>query len=326
MSHVTGIATITIEPDGRRIVTTRDLQVNPNPKPLTLEASGSDVEMWREKIRKDVPGMYETVAHFGGATALLVPRRAIALPDPNFLAPMVEEFGELGEDVLLGAVRTGSAAATKNCVDTTGAMATTLDLEGDTLKAIAKILVFRSGGWVRMVLRAGAQWQTYQESFDAVQRQRWEVVRPGFAQSQDALLTFTPVGQDRWNGRPTNVVFGPLGDTQYVDVVRLELDGEGFRFRDGEWREGQRAINQRRPDMVEFRDETVPALLPLHRQIVATTTVAKHPGKPLILQLDASGQLHPGGLHVFVDGILNRRLLSHNPARVLGPHGLGWLA
>lgn len=323
MPYVLGEATVTIHQDGHREVTTANLRVELGDKPRTLEASGSDPIVWA-RIRAGVPGTYETVAHFGGATALLVLRRAIALPDLDFLGPMEANFGALGEEMLLGAVRTGAAAATQFCVDTCGGMFMTLDWELESLISMLKILPFKMDGWVRILLPAG--FAQYQGAFDEAQRQRWAVANSGFESNKDAAwINFLPFGQDRFNGEPTLVVFGPLGDCQFIRVARLKLEGDGFLFRDGEWRTGQRVINQRRPDMVPFHDETVPTLVPLHRQIVATTTVANHPGKPLILQLHPDGHLHQGGLHVFVDG-LNQRLLSHNPARVLGPHGLGWLA
>lgn len=320
MPYVVGKMRATIYTDNRREVVTSDLQVMPGDKPRTLEASGSDPAVW-VRIRAGEPGSYETLAHFGGATALLVPRRAIALPDPDFLGQMAANFGELGEEALLGAVRTGASAATQFCVDTVGGMFTTLDWDFETLAAMLKILPFRDDGWVRVLLPANLA--QHQDAFDAEQRKRWNVARPDFGHRHEAQLTFAPTGQDRFNGEPTLVVFGPLGDCQFIRVARLELEGDGYRFCDGEWRTGQRVINQHRH---EPEEELVPAFWPLHRQIVATTTVANHPGVPLILQLHPDGHLHQGGLHVFVQGPLNRRLLSHNPARVLGPHGLGWLA
>ncbi len=162
-----------------------------------------------------------------------------------------------------------------------------------------------------------------QDAFDAEQKRRWQVAQPQLLSPQyEAQLVVQPIGRDSFNGESTLVVFGPQGDCQFIRVARLNLKGEGYRFCDGEWRNGEKVINQGKPG-----EEVVPALMPLHRQIVATTTVANHPGVPLILQLDQTGQLHPGGMHVFVEGSpLSRRVLSHNPARVLGLHGLGWLA
>ena len=324
MPYVLGEMQATIHADGRREVTTSNLRVMEGNKPSTLAESGSDQRVW-EELLTGRPGVYKTPAHFGGATAILVPRRAIALPEPSFLDQMAGEFGELGDEVLLGAVRTGSSAARQFCVDTTGAMFTTLDWEAETLAAMLKILAFRDDGWVRTLLLPGGL-ANHQEAFDEQQRRRWEVARPGFGQKHETRLTFVPTGNDRFNGQSTLVEFGPLGDCQSIRAARLNLEGEGYRFCDGEWRSGQRAINQRRSDMAQFQDETVPALFPLHRQIVATTTVANHPGVPLVLQLHPDGHLHQGGLHVFVEASpLSRRVLSHNPARVLGPHGLGWL-
>ncbi|MBI4135640.1 hypothetical protein HY477_02810 [Candidatus Uhrbacteria bacterium] len=322
MSYVSGIAAITLHEDGQREVRTSDLRVVEGGKPRTLAESGSDPDVWA-MIRANKPGTYETLAHFGGATGLLVPRCAIALPDPDFLDQMAGEFGTLGDDALLGAVRTGASAARQFCVDTCGGMFTTLGWTGEALASTLKILPFREDGWVRILLPDGLA--QYQKTFDAQHARRWQVTRPDFEQKYETRLTFMLTGNDRFNDEPTLVVFGPLGDCQFIRVARLELEGEGYRFCDGEWRSGERVINQRRPEPEQ--QELVPALLPLHRQIVATTTVANHPGVPLILQLDQTGQLHPGGMNVFVEGSpLSRRLLSHNPARVLGPHGLGWLA
>lgn len=322
MSYVVGEMTAVLHSDGRREVRVDNPRVVQGDKPRRLEDSGADVALWREKIRENVPGTYYTLTFVGGATALTVRRGAIALPDADFLAPMQANFGELGLEALLGAVRTGASAATQFCVDTCGGMFTSINWELETLISMLKILVFKSDGWVRLVLPPA--FAAHQEAFDEAQRQRWAVARPGFEPQHEAGVSFLPLGQDRFNGEPALDVFGPDGDSQFIRVARLELEGEGFLFRDGEWRTGRRAINQRRPDMVQFQEETVPALFPLNRQIVATTTVANHPGVPLILQLHPDGHLHPGGLHVFADG-LNHRLNSHNPRRVLGPYGLGWL-
>lgn len=210
MPYVLGKMVATLHSDGRREVTTSDLQVMPGDKPRTLAESGSDPEVWAA-LRAGAPGTYETLAHFGGATALLVSRRAVALPDPNFLAPMAQEFGELGEDAFLGAVRTGSAAATKNCVDTCGGMFTTLDWEAETLAAMLKILPFRDDGWVRMVLPP--RLADHQGAFDDAQHKRWAVSGSGrLGDRHAARLFFKSVGSDTFNGESTLVVFGPLGD------------------------------------------------------------------------------------------------------------------
>lgn len=303
MPHVLGKMTAVLHPDGRREVSVSNIRIDPNDKPRTLAASGSDLAVWA-KLRAGESGTYETIAHFGGATALLVSRGAIALPDPEFLGQMAENFGGLGEEALLGAVRTGASAATQFCVDTVGGMFTTLDWDFETLGAALKILPFRDDSWVRILLPSSLA--QFQSKFDEAQRRRWAVARSGFRQKHEARITFVPTGRDSFNGEPTLVVFGPIGDCQFIRVARLELEGGNFRFCDGEWR------------------ESVGNFTPLHRQIVATTTVENYPGVPLILQLHPDGHLHPGGLHVFAEGP-NRRLYSHNPARVLGPHGLGWL-
>ncbi len=312
MPYVLGTATVTIHEDGRREVVTRDLRVVEGNKPRTLAASGSDPQVWKQ-LRAGTPGTYETLAHFGGATGILVPRCALALPDPQFLDQMAGEFGALGEEVLLGAVRTGTSAARQFCVDTCGGMFTSLDWELETLFSMLKILPFNENGWVRLVLPDALA--AFQNRFFAQQEHRWEVARPGLFRTQnyEARLTFVPQGNDRFDGESTLVVFGPLGDCQFIRVARLELEGEGYRFCDGEWRPGKPDIGERE-------------LEPLHRQIVATTTAANHPGVPLVLQLHPDGHLHQGGLHYFVEeSPLSRRLLSHNPARVLGPHGLSWM-
>lgn len=301
MPWVRGKATVTIHSDGRRDVVTSDPEVVEGDKPRTLEASGSDPEVWA-LIRADTPGTYTVVAHFGGATALMVRRSAIALPSATFLDPMMANFGTLGEDVLLGAVRTGAAAATQFAIDTVGAMFTSLDWEFETLAAALKILPFTQNDWVRITLPSHLA--AFQERFDEAHEARWAISRPGFHSRGKTNITFQKLGCDIWNNQPTLVVFGPIGDCQFIRVARLEFDGEGFGFRDGEWNTTQSA--------------------PLGRQIVAITTCVNAPGVPLALQLSADGGLRDGGINVFIEG-RNRRLLSHNPKRVLGPHGFRWL-
>ncbi|MBI4281710.1 hypothetical protein HY625_02685 [Candidatus Uhrbacteria bacterium] len=304
MPYVKGTAEVVIHEDGRRQVVTRDLEVVQGYKPRTLESLGSDPETWA-KIRAGTPGTYTVTAHFGGATALVVPTRAIAVPGQDFLVPFEANYGVLGLKALIGAVRTGSASATQFCVDTAGGMFTSLDWDYETLAAMLKILVHKSDGWVRIILPE--HFAKFQQRFDEEHRQRCAGSLPVLDQRYEARVTFEPVGHDTWNGTPTLVVFGPIGDCQFIRVVAIALEGVGFYFRDGEW------------TSKELRQ-------PLNRQIVAITTCDGHPGIPLILQLDEYGRIRDGGLHMFVEGPLNRNRLSHNPARVLGPHGLGWLA
>lgn len=309
MPYVSGKAVVTIGADGHREVVTSDLVVNPGDKPRSLATSGSDPDVWG-CIREGKLGRYETVAHFGGATALFVPTKAIALPHPTLLAQLADPLGGFEEETMIGAVRTTGALGAENCVDTMGGMFTMLDWNYETLAASVKILVFRDDGWVRIVLPPDLA--SFQPAFDEVQRKRWEVARLGFPQKHEALITFVPMGQDEFNGEPTLVVFGPIGDCQFVRVARLALEGDGYRFCDGEWRNGKREAGEGE-------------LVPLRRKIVTVVTGPLLKSTPLILELHSEGHLHQGGLHVFVEG-MNRKCLSHNPARVLGPHGLGWLA
>ena len=310
MPHVTGIATITIEPNGRRIVITRDLQVNPNPKPLTLAESGSDPAVWA-RIRAGKVGTHAPVAHFGGATALFAPTRSIALPSPRLLWEIARPFGGCGAQAMIGAIRTSNAPGTQGCADTTGAMHLSLDWKREALEAMCKILVFKVDGWVRILLPA--YFAQYQDALDLAQRKRWSVARPGFERKHEVRINFPATGRDTFNSESTLVVFGPIGDVQYVRAARLELESDGYRFCDGEWRTGK----------IEAGEGE---LVPLKRKIVAIVPAHTRPGRPLILSVHPNGYLHPEAGPQLLDTTAEwAQALSHNPLRVLGPHGLGWL-
>lgn len=306
MPWVKGIVSGCVEDDGRIIATTRNIEVMPTPKPATFEASGSDAAVF-DRLRRRVPGAFETVAHFGGATAVLVRSDALALLPDSHMEKLRAKYGAWEPEAFIAPVRTTSGGGRWNDAEPCGGM-----FEGDRsrwpfewLEETCELGVFKEDGWLRFVLPE--ELAQFQGAFDAKQAFWWSVVRPGFPRRYEATISFLPIGNDRFDDAVGIVTAGPVGDFAVTRVARLSLDGTGWRFLDTESRPGN-------PDKGELN------LVPLWRKVVA---IVKREGKaPLMLELHPEGHLHPGGLHLAIDGENKELVVTHIGKAVL--ETLGW--
>src|SRR3989338_3357794 len=87
MPWVKGVVCGEVTADRRIVAQTRNLQVMTTPKPPdpdAARAAGLDVDLLRRIHEERKPGRFEGLAHFGGATAMLVPWSALALHQSAF--------------------------------------------------------------------------------------------------------------------------------------------------------------------------------------------------------------------------------------------------
>ncbi|MBI5134671.1 hypothetical protein HZA86_00320 [Candidatus Uhrbacteria bacterium] len=281
MPYLTVMTSIGIASDGSKTIRTRDLRVHSGSKPLTLEASGSDPVVWG-LLRAGVPGQYQTLAHIGAAAGITVPRVSIGLGNATLWQRLEQDFGPLGDELLILAVRTSSAPGTSGVADCHGGMFLTSDWSSEQYLKTAKLGVMHrvstdtglEDGWLRFVLPPEAE--AVQAQLDDEQVRRWAALQPEKVQKYQASIEFADLGVDDWNSMPTTVVVGPIGYLQFVRRARLRLKGTGWRFKDLEWRPG-------------FRNVKEPEWVPLQRQMVALVQ-RMSVSEPLMLELQ-----HPWG-------------------------------
>lgn len=307
MPWVKGIVSGCIEDDGRIIAMTREIEVVATPKPRTFEESGSDAEAF-DRLQRRVPGEFETVAHFGGATAVLVRFNALALLSDSLMAKLVQKYGTWGDTAFMAPVRNIAGGGRWNDAEPCGGM-----FEGEKggwsfewLEETCELGVFKDDGWCKFVLPQ--ELSSFQEAFDRQQKFWWSVVRPGFSCRHEAPIQFLPIGKDLFDGVHGIITAGPVGDFAPTRIAELHLEGLGWRFLDTE-------------TMDVNRGKEMPHYVPLHRKVVA---IVPREGKaPLVLELHPEGHLHPGGHHFVLCGENVELCVTHIAKAVL--EALGWI-
>ncbi len=293
-----------IEADGSIHLTIKQMTPMTSPRPKSVEESGADPDMIR-RINERVPGRIETLGFIGGAVAQIVPLDAMDLLPQAHMAKLYQKYGLFGPDAFLAMVRNTGANAIWNCAEPSGGMAEDANLMLDQLKEGCELGIFNDDGWCHLILPP--ELASFQAEFTAEQRFWWEIVKPGFPVGSDAGIELLPVGRDTRNGQPGICRCGPVGDVSFTIVTRITLSYSWFRFLDTESRPGRLSEGER-------------AWVPLRRKVVA---IVPRPKKsPLMLELNPEGQLHPGGLHVVIDGENTRHVISHLSTAVL--EALGW--
>lgn len=245
MTWVRGVVSGVVETDERIVAVIRDVEIMTTPRPATFEASGADLEVFeRLRTRPRPPGPFETVAFFGGATAVLVPFQALSLLPPGQMEKLLQKYGAWGEEAFMAPVRTTSGAGRWNDAEPCGGM-----FEGpkdgwpfEWLGEVCELGVYRDDGWVKFVLPA--ELAHCQAAFDETQAFWWAVTRPGFPCQYEAPIKFLEVGNDRLDGVPSILTAGPVGDFSATRTARLELSGTGWRFLDTESRPGKREAGE----------------------------------------------------------------------------------
>lgn len=305
MAWVKGIVSGEITSDGRIVATTRDLRVMKGQRPGHIHETGATPEVFH-RIRQRMPGAFETHAFLGGAAAFVVPFRVLALLPEHLMDKLREKYGAWGDDAYIALVRNTGAPAVWNAAEPSGGMAETTNLVLEQLCEMVEVGVYNDRGWVRF--RLTEEFADCHGAFDAEQGKWWGIARPGFSSCAHARLEILPVGHDSFNDRPGVLAVGPVGDFSFTLVVKLHLDGTGWRILDTE----------ARPGKVEAGE---PQWVALHRQVVAI--VPRQGKSPLVLQMTREGILDERGLHFTLDGENRELAISHLSRAVLT--ALGWL-
>lgn len=311
MTWVKGVVYGGILDDGRIVAKTRDLVVMETPKPGTSDEAriaGMDLVACERLMRREPSGSFDFVAYFGGATAILVPFDALTLLSPAHMEKLRAKYGVWGKETFIAPVRTTSGGGRWNDAEPCGGMfeGEKLGWPFEWLEETCELGVFGTDGWVRFILPEDIR--HLQEAFDRRQEFWWSVVRPGFPRRYEARIRFLEFGNDRFDDAPGIITAGPVGDFAVTRVARLDLEGTGWRFLDTESRPGNRQNGE---------SEWVG----LDRKVVAI--VPREGRAPLMLELHPEGHLHPGGLHLAIDGENKDLVVTHTGKAVL--ETLEWL-
>ncbi|MDO8598882.1 MAG: hypothetical protein Q7S02_02135, partial [bacterium] len=239
MAWMQGLVTGTIASNGDIIAQIGNLRTVEGSRPTRIEEAGADPEAF-DRIRRRVPGEFRTHGFLGGATAVLVPLRALTwLPEP-LMERLLLKYGldRWPDEVLVMLVRNTAAPAIQNSAEPAGGMAEDAQLLAEQLEEIVEVGVCREDGWARFLLPP--ELGVYQGRFDGEQRNVWNFVRSGFPQRYEASLDILPIGRDVLEGRRGVVRAGPVGDFSLLHIARLHLTGSGWRLFDTECRSGNR--------------------------------------------------------------------------------------
>ncbi|MDP3771525.1 MAG: hypothetical protein Q8R16_04445 [bacterium] len=307
MAWVQGIVTGSIAQNGDVTATVGNLRVQDGSRPHTLEGAGADPEAF-DRIRQRSPGEFETPAFLGGATAIVVPFRALTWLPEHLMDRLRVKYGieTWPDEALVLLVRNTAAPAIQNSAEPAGGMAESVHLLAEQLGEIVEVGVCHEDGWARFLLPP--ELNVYQGRFDGEQGNVWGFVRPNFPQRYEARLDILPIGRDVLEGRRGVVRVGPVGDFSLLHIARLHLNGDGWRLFDTECRPGNRERGE--PEWVALR-RTVMVVVP-------------RPGKsPIGFHFGEDGGLHPCGIHVPLSGEALELNLTHLGRAAI--EALGWI-
>lgn len=346
MPWAKGLVSGEVTADGRIIAQTRGLQVMENakpPDPAAAIAEGLDVQAC-QGVNARLPGIFKFTAHFGGATAMLVPWSALTLLDERRMARLLGKYygympeaeRRFPEWVAVMHVRNTGAPARQNDAEPSGGMAEITDLLADQVEEMVEMGVYRDDGWVRF--RLPAELASHQETFIREQEYVWHILKPDFPHYYGANLELLSVGRDQFNSRAGILAAGPVGDFSFTVVTKLHLRGTGWKFVDLETMQ----VARQRPDDPWGEDrKTVP--MRRHMVVIAPrlgggiteiemrrssgareVPVGQFPGRsPVVFQLNADGALDDFGHHFVLDGENRELAVTHIGRAVL--EALGWL-
>lgn len=276
------------------------------PRPKSVAESGAD-PVALNRIRGRIPGVFETLGFIGGAVAQLVEFDQLELLPDVQMEKLKTKYGDWYNRAYLAMVRTTGANAIWNCAEPSGGMAENEHLVLERLKEGLDLGLYHDDGWVRFQLPPDLA--EYQDDLDREQACAWELIRPGLQPIATAEIELLNEGHDTRNGFRGIVTAGPVGDISHTIITQLRLPRTetGWRVLDAECRPGN-------PERGE------PDWVPLRRKVVAI--VPRHNQSPLMFELDPDGRLHPGGLHLAVEGENRGYVISHLSTAVL--ETLGW--
>ena len=309
MAWVRGLATGTIVPNGDIIAGVGDLRVIEGPRPTRIEEVSADPDVF-DRIRRRVPGNFQTFGFLGGATAIVVPFRALVWLSEPLMERLRVKYGfeRWSDSALIMFTRNTAAPAIQNAAEPAGGMAEDTNLLVEQLKEIVEVGVYDERGWMRFLLPP--ELSMHQLSFDMEQERAWEIVRAGFPRGMyNARLELLAVGRDTFNGRRGVVTAGPVGDFSFLHFARLHLDDRiSRRFLDTEARPGNRERGE--PEWVALR-RTVMVVVP---------RVGK---SPIGFHFGDDGTMHPCGVHVALSGEAWEYNLTHLGRAAI--EALGWV-
>lgn len=297
-----------IQLDGRIECRTADLVVMEGPKPKSIAEVGGNPTMF-DRIRNRTPGEFSTSAFFGGATALLVPWRALTLLDERSMGLLATKYGiaQWPEEALIMLVRNSAAPTIQNAAEPAGGMAETTDLAIEQAKEIVEVGVYRDDGWVRfMLLGSLAQGQA---AFDTEQQEAWRAVQPASVRAHTVTLEHLAIGQDILDNRHGIITVGPVGDFSFLSIARLHLEGTHWQLYDAECTLGN-------------AEKGEPKWIALRRTVMV---VVPRPGRsPIGFHFGEDGGLHPSGIHVPLSGEAWDLNLTHLGRAAI--EAMGWEA
>ncbi|MBI4434694.1 hypothetical protein HY635_02665 [Candidatus Uhrbacteria bacterium] len=308
MAWMQGLVSGTIAPNGDITAAISDLRTVEGPRPTRIEEAGADPEVF-DHIRHRVPGAFRTRGFLGGATAILVPFRALTwLPEPLMERLRVKYgFDRWPDEALVMLVRNTAAPAIQNSAEPAGGMAEDAQLLAEQLEEIVEVGVCREDGWVRFLLPP--ELSVYLGRFDGEQRKVWDAVRPDFTRQYEAGLDILPIGRDVLEGRRGVVRVGPVGDFSFLHIARLDLQGSGWRLFDTECRPGNREGGE--PEWVALRR-------------IVMVVVPRSGRNPIGFHFsNREGGLHPCGIHVALSGEALELNLTHLGRAAI--EALGWI-
>jgi len=296
---------LAIVADDRSITATADdLEILPFPKPNMDEDYG---QSWNAiaAIRQRIPGRMGTMAHFGGATAVLVPSRSVARLSEGEMQNWSHKFGGFGNEWMAVLARNAKPRVWTSALSLAGGMFESPDFLWELLEEMLELGIFNDEGWLRYILPEPIK--HLQARFDDAQDFWWNVVRPGFPCIGTVQIESTGIGKDSLNGIQGIFTIGEnLGDAAITQVVRVNLSlGTGWRFLDTE----------------SVLGTNVQAWFPMRRR---PWLIAPRDGRaPVALPLDADGRLDGLGVPFVIDGENITTVITDVTRGAL--EGLGWL-
>ncbi len=259
---------VDITPQRDITATADELEILPFPKPNVDQDYGQNPAAI-DAIRQRIPAHIETIAHFGGATAVLVPAQSVALLSEGEMRNWSTKFGGFGPEWMAVLARNAKPRVWTSALSLAGGMFESPSFLWELLEEMLELGIFNDEGWLRYLLPDLIK--ELQAKFDEAQDFWWNVVWPEFPCVGTAQIEPTGLGRDSLNGIKGVFTIGDgLGDAAITQIVFVNLPGTGWRFLDTECTLGKVGDNQhvwipmsRRPWLIAPRDGRAPVALPL---------------------------------------------------------------
>ena len=293
--------------DGSIIAHVTERQTIYSDRPVNLEASGADLEVYHKLQSRKGTFEFETYGFLGGAIAWVLPTSRLELL-PVDLMPRLQAFNRvpLSENMYAALIRNAGAPTIQFCAEPAGGMPEDAEIDWlfDLLDEGTEIGVYNDNGWLGFLLPINLR--RYQTELDKKQAEWWQIVRPDLKCQGYALVTFLSRGRDALDGE-TGIICPCLtaGEFSFLKVATLELPGSGWKLCDLECR---KAGNDWQP---------------LNRTIIGIFPRTNM--SPMAYRFSPNGGIDHCGPHFPLSGEVVEYVLSHLSIPLLGPRGFGWL-